>query len=82
MKNLLTLLLSSVCYGAISTQIDVFPATGNVGIGTLSPIAKIETCPTESKSNSFIQLWTFYYKSILNNRMQLYIIIYLPLIYF
>jgi len=54
MKNLLTLLLSSLYCRAISTQIDVFPATGNVGFGTLSPIAKIETCPTESQSNSLM----------------------------
>jgi hypothetical protein len=39
MKVLLTLLLSSVCYGAILTQINVFPVTGNVGFGTLNPIA-------------------------------------------
>ncbi|NMN37181.1 hypothetical protein [Pedobacter sp. SG918] len=41
MKNLLTLLLLSICYGTVSAQTNVFPATGNVGIGTLNPVAKI-----------------------------------------
>ncbi|MBB6240343.1 hypothetical protein HDC90_005017 [Pedobacter sp. AK013] len=41
MKNLLTLLLLSVCYGTVSAQTNVFPTTGNVGIGTLNPVAKI-----------------------------------------
>ncbi|MDQ0638317.1 hypothetical protein QF042_001882 [Pedobacter sp. W3I1] len=41
MKNLLTLLLLSLCYGTVSAQSNVFPATGNVGVGTLNPAAKI-----------------------------------------
>ena len=41
MKNLLALLLLSACYDAISAQSNVFPATGNVGVETLNPAAKI-----------------------------------------
>ena len=41
MKNLLALLLLSACYGTVSAQTNVFPATGNVGIETLNPAAKI-----------------------------------------
>jgi hypothetical protein len=41
MKNLLALLLLGLCYGTLSAQSNVFPATGNVGLGTLNPAAKI-----------------------------------------
>lgn len=42
MKNLFTFLLLSACYyGTVSAQTNVFPATGNVGIETLNPAAKI-----------------------------------------
>ncbi|MDQ0966812.1 hypothetical protein QFZ20_002215 [Flavobacterium sp. W4I14] len=41
MKNSLTLLLLGICYGAVSAQTNVFPPTGNVGVGTLDPAAKI-----------------------------------------
>lgn len=40
MKKILALIFLSVCFGAVSAQ-NTFPTTGNVGIGTLNPAAKI-----------------------------------------
>lgn len=58
MKKLLALSLFCICHGAVSAQNNnVFPATGNVGIGTTNPAAKISFNEVNDSDNPSGLTW-------------------------